>query len=653
MVLRLSRGRPGSGSAALAPTRPAASSGSGWASARGAVLFEACSDIVGGFPGYDGCGAALEGAQIAVTDRFLLVEEGRPHGFALPIRSIEGTALVGQPGRDDADLRIVHRDGGTRRVFTLRFRPGRLALRGGRRSERAQDAIAAAGHDLLAADPPDEPAYAFSWEQARDYENENVLWSGRVSAPVRVGSESTPSDLWLSTRSVIWGNADGVGLNRVAIHEVADLISARLRDRHGAPAIYLGLGGGGRCRFETPIVFDRHTPPDRNFRDRGALLVALRSRGIPDGAAPAPWQPWRDAADARDAEPDFDGGEPDWSSAEESEPAHAAIEPVPRAIWSAGRPRPGAADPSSSMEPERGTLPRRRGFGGRLLRLQEIAISGTPTLREGSDGPEPSLPENGVSHGEPDPFDSTLLSGAEAVAVDDLMLAEWSAVPDDDPTVEIDDVQIGETRILDIEASDQAPATSEDGLLSSTVARESDQFRRRSDVAPADAERVASADGDDPGDGHPQEVAVAEEPDADGTPSGIRAEDAASGIVQPWPRSTACETAAVAALGEAIRAVDARISGGRPGGWSEPLPSSLEQSAAIAELRGPSGRGLPPTGDAGGREERILALSDAAHRLRSLCELQAMGHVTSAELERRRAKIVGGLAEVLARRADG
>src|SRR5215216_5226701 len=83
-----------------------------WSSERGATLFEAHADIAGGFPGYADRGCLIAGARFRVTERYLLVDEGRPHGFGLPLAWIDGTTLVEQPGSDDHGLRIFYRSAG-------------------------------------------------------------------------------------------------------------------------------------------------------------------------------------------------------------------------------------------------------------------------------------------------------------------------------------------------------------------------------------------------------------------------------------------------------------------------------------------------------------------------------------------------------------
>jgi hypothetical protein len=56
-----------------------------WQSNRGAVRFEASCDLFGGFPGFAQIGGAHVGAQLRLSDHFLLIDDGKTSGFGLPI----------------------------------------------------------------------------------------------------------------------------------------------------------------------------------------------------------------------------------------------------------------------------------------------------------------------------------------------------------------------------------------------------------------------------------------------------------------------------------------------------------------------------------------------------------------------------------------
>ncbi|MER3436347.1 MAG: hypothetical protein C4346_01240 [Chloroflexota bacterium] len=264
-----------------------------WVEERGEILFEATCDIFGGFPGFAGHGGRLPSSRLRITERYVLVDEREPHGFGLPIAWIEGVVMTSLITHDDPGLRILYRDEFSTRLFSVRLRSG-LGGRGGRRAERLRDALLLAGlrPELTARQFP-EPAFHLSWEEAAHYESENVIWTGRASAPLRVGLPAVPSEIWLTTRSLIWGSEEDDGLNRLPLPMVSDVLGAQIEDRRGTPAVYVGIGDETTGRFDLPFIFDLLPNADLNFRERGAFLVGLRSRGIPFGT-PAPLvQPWR------------------------------------------------------------------------------------------------------------------------------------------------------------------------------------------------------------------------------------------------------------------------------------------------------------------------------------------------------------------------
>jgi hypothetical protein len=295
MAFGLSRLQPRSARPPLEPISDSpVNQAQSWLDQRGVVLFEALADVMGGFPGYADQGGELPGVTVRVTERFLLVDEGKPHGFGIPVQWLDGALFVNDPEREDPDLRLMYGDGAKPRIFTIRFRPNRLAVRGGKRAERAQDALVAAGlTDSIALAPPDAPDFSLSWDQTHEFDDESVIWSGHAAAPVRIGEELAPSEVWLSTNSLIWGSSDGEGLNRLPVSSLSDFNANRMKDRLGTPAVHLGVTGERFGRYEVSFVFNQHETPDLNIRDRGGFLVGLRSRAIPEGATAPLWQPWR------------------------------------------------------------------------------------------------------------------------------------------------------------------------------------------------------------------------------------------------------------------------------------------------------------------------------------------------------------------------
>jgi hypothetical protein len=647
-----------------------------WAAQRGAILFEATVDIIGGFPGYADRGCMLYGAQLRITENYLLAAEDQQHGFGLPLSWIEGSALVSQPGRDDFALRIFYRDGSSPRLFTLRFRSSRIGARGIRRSVRAQETLHQAGlTDRFAANPPAEPDFTLPWDQTREFEHENVIWTGRATAPVRVGAETAPSEVWLTTKSLIWGSGDGEGINRIPLSLLMDLVSTRLRDRLGTPIIYVAIGDESTGRFELPFSFDLQSPPDRNFRERGAFLVGLRSRAIADGT-PAPYsQPWRPNLLSSDPVEIESGQETVASSPDEL----ADVEP--RESLSAsptffGTSMPDEAPPAwpklygeAAEQWRLGSEPvrRRGGLGGRLARQQRTHADATVEPLDASTelAPEDAIPaglefaaessgenedspafetaaiepqdaepapaiaeivasplEVGVAEEKEDPterftiVEQTAPVMAEASVTEDVVLAEWSA-PD-----------------LPVSEPSDLPLSESWAAISPSIVPEDTTIHGPDDLAVDDA----AGDGIAPVEVVDQVQAAAVET--------MLLESVAG---EPWAAVRRYEETAVGALAEALRIIDDRIAGRDSAPLAEHAPSSWDQARALAELNDLVQRASLSPDDARHRKERLLALGDVCVRLRTLVELHGNGYLTIDDLDQKRAKLVRSLSNALVR----
>jgi hypothetical protein len=295
MVLGISRGRSRFALAQEPHSPEQAEHSRHWLSERGEIAFEAACDLFGGFPGYAETGGVLEGVRLRITNRYLLVGESEPFGFGLPLRWLDGVALVPlEETADEFGLRLYYQDGASPRLFTIRFRVNRLAMRNGPRAEKAHLALLRGGvDDRFAASPQPDPSFRVPWGETAPFEAETVIWRGPAMAPLRIGGPSAPGELWLTTKSLIWGHPTADGIQRVPLHLLADVTPATLASREGAPALFAGLGDQSTGHFELPFVFNQGTSGDQNLKDRGALLVGLRSRGVPVGAATPRFQPWR------------------------------------------------------------------------------------------------------------------------------------------------------------------------------------------------------------------------------------------------------------------------------------------------------------------------------------------------------------------------
>lgn len=582
-----------------------------WTSERGQILFEASAEIIGGFPGYADRGCLLDSAHLRITDRYLIASDGQPQGFAVPLDSIEGSALVAQPGRDDHALNIFYRAGETTRLFTIRFRTTRIGGRVPRRSLRAQQALHTAGIvDRYAADPPQQPNFTVPWEQTREFDNENVIWTGRAHAPLYVGGDLVPSDVWLTTKSLIWGSGSGNGINRIPLPLIMDLVATRLRDRFGTPVVYLAIGDASTGRYELPFTFNIQSPPDRNFRERGAFVVGLRSRGIVDGTTAPCCQPWRTTPPASRPEPIADAFSGDGASDEPGETsATVDLEAV----------MPCSADLLDDEEsaPQLGGEPVRR-RGGLAARVLRATAFSTREPGHEPDDSKASADEEGMwavdreaPDVESDPAADALDSESAPDDGAEHVTTAQTAVAND-----ADDVVVAEWSAADQEA---APV---DRPIAETWAERGDA-PENSVVSPSlEIESFVSAVDPDP------LVMVTSE---------------------PWAAVRHYEEHAIGAISEALRVIDDCIAGRCGAPLAEHAPSSWDQARALAELKDLADRGDVQEEDARRRKERLLALGETCVRLRTLIELHDHGYLSIEELDRKRSALIDALSTALVR----
>jgi len=626
MALGLSRTQPRS---ARSPITPPAESNfnptqeQDWFAQRGAVLFEAPGDLTGGFPGFADLGGEMEDATARISERFLIVDEGKPHGFGIPVSWLDGAALVSQPERDDPDLRVFFSDGTAARCFSIRFHPHRLAIRGGKRAERAEDALAAAG--LIDAAPDEQPDFALPWERTREFDAEHVLWTGHASAPVRVGRERAPSEIWLSTESLIWGSSDGNGLNRVALSQLTDFSASRLKDRSGTPAVYLAVTGDHFGRYEIPFVFDQQETPDRNFRERGAFLAGLQSHAISEGNVAPLWQPWRLDVHPANWRTDLDAIEPGPSVA--SEPK-APIEML---------------GVRARLE---GWLPKLHAFASRGLLLPTVEDERATVIAFGPEESESDAPVD-------DP-------GAIGMGVNDVTPSAASVNEIEQPLVAVqrsDEAAHSHALHSEPQANDlfaegsvdeAAPChTPQPNLVEQECFAEADNLtnpRATFDLAfsvPAEEEFTKAAEAGE------RSAALLDKGMA--LTGAVIVRDVPRSVPDPEPiyvpaiLAQRFETAALGVLADALQVIDIRLETGSLEPLSRVHSLSAARDAAFAEIRALGASKVIKKRDVRLRLERLIDLHDAGIRLRSLVDLYDRGHLDNPELARLRSKLVANV----------
>lgn len=288
MVLGLTKGRMRSAAAAqiAIPADPS------WHDSAGTLIYETTCELGGAFPGYLEQGARMEHAQVRLYERLLVVEEGRQRGFALSFDRIIATDDGDQTDIDDAMIRVRYRDGEETRLFSLRPRASRLMFRGGRRAFRLLDELAALG---VPGGPLDDiPAETFvtSWGETDAFGHETMVWHGHASASLMLRGERATCDVFITSKSLVWGRDTRSPIARVPIESIRDVTPGHGGDRDHHPMAFIGIGDSGYDRVEFSFVFDAHDTDDRNALERSAFVVHLRSRQVALAYPEKPVQPW-------------------------------------------------------------------------------------------------------------------------------------------------------------------------------------------------------------------------------------------------------------------------------------------------------------------------------------------------------------------------
>lgn len=595
--------------AAWHPGRPGEA---GWREERGQIRLECPVDVIGGFPGGGHRGARLDGAHLRITDRYLLVDEGRPHGFGLPIGWLCGVQSIPQADRSSKALRVRYLDGAIHRTFVLRFRSPLLTLGSPRRAEQAIAALHAAGlRDSAASAVARDPGLTLGWDEAARYEQENVIWNGRVTAPIGTGLERAGCDVWLTTRSLIWGSGTGEGIQRAALEQIRDVTAVDVTGRTATPSLIVGFEDAGGDRHDLAFLFNRQTP-ERNVRERGACLVGLRSRGLSLGVLPTLVQPWQPVSLALSEVPSrFPSagvalaGDLGPSSHPELDP----VEPLLEAPVAAGR--PGAAElgaPAAS-----GLLVE----ASPALPAEEWPVEAVGNSVEARTMPSPIPSEEdsangGSGEGEemPEVASNTDSPALLTPPLDGDFVTEGTA-----------DIARGwpvNNRSLSIPAAPAPPAA----LDAPSPDRETHLL-----LVPEDDTAGEMRDQD-------TRVTLIETVPPPASPDGLE-------------RAQAYEAAALSFLADVLRGIDARVAGQDAAPLAAVLPPEGQRVAAVAQIGDWEARGVLSQGEANARRARLIAAGEAGPRLRSLLELHDAGWVSPVALARKRQAITDQLDRLL------
>jgi hypothetical protein len=668
--------REGSGSMVIGITRPRSQTdsrsafsidqshrseiSSDWLTNRGAIRYEVSCELFGGFPGFAQQGGFQGSSQLRITDQYLLVDEGKASGFGLPISWLEGAVILPFQHREEPGLRVFYRDGACPRVFTIRFRGGRLSMRAHRRAEHALNLLTSLGmNDRYAVSAPAEPSFRVPWNQTRQYETENVVWTGATTAPLQVGLDSTPADVWLTTKSLIWGSPGGDGINRVPLQLLQDVITAQVDDRQKTPAVYISFGDESTGRYDLAFLFDRYDA-ERNLRERGAFLVGLRSRGVPLGAPVPPYQPWRITNHPVVSQPSLPQDtdemptmerplrrrrrtsisrmvsrhvnhvdEPEWAESlvEEEEDGDFEYFGVADPVW----PEPYSAAP--------------------FLRIVDESYA-EPIANEF----EPESPRWEQSLDEAERWDYEPQSPIAPAAIEPE--AENQHVAETSPTngsTRIDTIQFAELMAIEL-ALEQAPEElcSSDVMLAEFADAGQPEILAVGQIALGDYELatgwlIANAKTEELRSPHatsitptpllPVKTDTTEAPVEEVTPvDDVAPQSKALTTIQEY------EASCLAVLSEVLKAIDDRVACRPAQPISEPLPSPALQASALAALIELTATGEIEMDDARWRKSRMIELGEAGARLRALMELRDFGHISTEDLDHKRESITNHLS---------
>lgn len=299
-----------------------------WMLRRGEHRITGTFDVIGNFPGYEDFAGLIVNAEVTVTTRFLIVDEGAPHGFALGIGWLIDVSADGDP-ETFGDVLIRYRADDANVLFRIRPSRARLALRSRGKPEALVSALSDAGAELADLARDVAATLRLSWDSLQSLESESVVWAGEATAPLRPGLECAPARVWVTPTALVWGSARGNGVNRLPITTISRLAAMSLADPTGSPTVYIRTRVISDVRLDLPFIFNLGEVRD-GITDRAAFLALFRPDAVLEGTVSARPQPWLDEAPApldddeesvetQDADAESDQ-EPDEASESPEEP---------------------------------------------------------------------------------------------------------------------------------------------------------------------------------------------------------------------------------------------------------------------------------------------------------------------------------------------
>lgn len=254
---------------------------SGWITERGTPLMSMTATINGGYPGSIRSMNALQRQQLLVTPRYLVVGEGTTEGFALPMADVLAAQVTQMPSSKRQGLIVWYSDGLEVTSFSVSFQSG-----GKSAAENVLDALVRNGVREL--DTPIEKPEALAhltWDEARAFADETVVWSGPAMGNVGGwnGSAREGVHLWLTESSVMWCGERDSGLYRIPLERLLLVRTGHLDH------LTIGIEDHQGARYD--LAFDVGQAED--IRPAMRLSEAFASLGVDVDQASAALAPWR------------------------------------------------------------------------------------------------------------------------------------------------------------------------------------------------------------------------------------------------------------------------------------------------------------------------------------------------------------------------
>lgn len=266
-----------------------------WRAQRGRDLFRSSVEVVGAFPGAIGRGHRMRRSRLTITARYLVCDEGRKGGFALGVDDIVDLAIIPAPSGVMSALRIRYRDAHHEqliRSFALCLRGVTDALYSVRRVRSLARLFADAGISVVddaVTQPP--RRLALTWDAARRYSPELMVWSGKASAPVGgwMARDRVTCRVWLTGKSLFWCDPSGAGVNRIPLEDIVDISADPDAD---TPALAVALIDASDARQELLFGFGESRDQEANRRECQTLVNAFASRDVTIVEPATPSTPW-------------------------------------------------------------------------------------------------------------------------------------------------------------------------------------------------------------------------------------------------------------------------------------------------------------------------------------------------------------------------